>query len=237
MNNKSFVFSLTVSFALFSIALFLWYGKPRAISSDTVTESVQFIPEEKQVDQKAQLEKDKLDMLSNHDSEKKTEKIINDDTNTPYQLDEAPAIEQYKQVIYQDENSTYISELSSTEGNYTEYVFSSYSLFKPTHEQLNSGIDGCSISGIYVDYGATLSVVSHNADDAYVYHYICEYHAALDTYFVEQYEPQTVIQSSIKLALGDLELVDSTASQNEDYENEPDVTFATESDEYQPEEF
>ena len=214
VNRKSMTIVIGISLAIY--VLFIWLdlfkgqseGKPQFLSEEDFSQAPVFSTNEV------------LEIMGASPIENMHQQNTDEAVSSV-----APIIEHYSQTLYQDSNATYISEMENSEGDYKEFVFSQSPLYKPTHEQLNSGVPGCSISGVYVDYGSTLSVVSMNNDDAYMYHYLCEYNADMDEYLVVAKPADPNILESIHSAIGNVEVIDMNVYMQGEDIPEPDVLY------------
>ena len=148
----------------------------------------------------------------------------------------SPESKKFDLEIFTDEQSNYISLLSDADGGYKEYVFSSHPIYRPSHYELNYGIQGCAISGVYVDYDATLVVVSKNPDGFNQYGYRCAYRSDWDNYVVEKAPVDEIISQSIRQEIGDEEIVDMHEYGGGDNSLEPEIPLGVSQDElYQDE--
>ena len=139
-------------------------------------------------------------------------------------------INSYDLTIFNDAYSNYISVLSDIDGRHKEYVFSSYPLFKPSNDELNYGIQGCYVSGVYVDYGATLVTVSQQNDEIKLYSYKCIFNSEFNRYLVEKTPMEERIKKSIHGEFGNIEIVNMNEYGEGDHVQEPEFSFGPSSE-------
>ena len=104
-----------------------------------------------------------------------------------------------------DALGTYYLDMTLEGGSSIDYMVSEWPIHYPSEEELNSGVEGCSSGGYYIDFMGEYSLVIKTQEKVQLFHYVCTYNDDLGSYLVEPSEPSDIRMQSIGLLLSDLE--------------------------------
>lgn len=100
--------------------------------------------------------------------------------------------------IKKDDFGNYYADISTPGYADQEWLYSSWPLFVPNQQELNEGVVGCASGGYYVSVQANATVVVIEEKGLKLFHYVCEYKASLQHYFLVPAEPNESIGQSLR---------------------------------------
>ncbi|WP_160151629.1 hypothetical protein [Microbulbifer sp. ALW1] len=103
-----------------------------------------------------------------------------------------------QRAVAQDRNGNYWVELSTVGFPSREFLVSTWPIFYPDETMLARGVEGCPLSGYYIELQAQASLLVVGAGGAREFHYRCVFDGATNQYLLQETAATEVLAVSVR---------------------------------------
>ncbi|WP_248219729.1 hypothetical protein [Microbulbifer sp. CAU 1566] len=103
-----------------------------------------------------------------------------------------------QRAVAQDRNGNYWVELSTAGFPSREFLVSTWPIFYPDQTMLARGVEGCPLSGYYIELQAQASLLVVGAGGAREFHYRCVFDGATNQYLLQETAADEVLAVSVR---------------------------------------